>query len=231
MEIHCKNCGSVIPAPNIDLNRQIAKCERCNSVFNCRDELSSISYVKRDETELPDMIKVTRDSSGLNIVRRWLSSKYKFLVFFAIVWDGFLIIGLGGPIRSGNYSNISFMSVHILAGFFVTYLALAGIINKTRITVNPRSITIRHGPMPGWRNKEIDPSHLKQLYSREFVSYSKRGGQNRSYELHAETKSGKDIKLLADIENKEQALYIEQEIERYLNIKDQLVEDEIPRWF
>lgn len=43
MEIHCKNCGSKIPASNIDLNGQIAKCDYCNSIFNCTDELLKVS--------------------------------------------------------------------------------------------------------------------------------------------------------------------------------------------
>ncbi len=70
MKIHCNNCKSVIPAGNIDLNGQIAKCDRCNSVFGCRDELSSVTRMNRGEIRLPKRIKVRRDISGLNIERR-----------------------------------------------------------------------------------------------------------------------------------------------------------------
>lgn len=87
---------------------------------------------------------------------------------------------------------------------------------------------IRHGPIPAWGNRKINPAEIKQVYSREKVSHGKHG-PNYSYEMHAATRSGKDIKLLAGLENKEQALYIEQEIERYQRIKDEPVAGEIPR--
>jgi hypothetical protein len=84
MEIYCNNCKSLIPAGNIDLNRQIAKCDYCNSVFNCKDELSKISNNRRDDIKLPDGIKIKKDISGLNIERRWITSKYIFLAFFTV---------------------------------------------------------------------------------------------------------------------------------------------------
>jgi hypothetical protein len=90
-------------------------------------------------------------------------------------------------------------------------------------------LIIKHGPIPAWGNKNLNAGELKQLYSRERVSYSKKGRPDHSYEMHAETKSGKDIKLLAGLENKEQVLYIEQEIERFLKIKDENVIGEISR--
>lgn len=84
MEIHCKTCGLVIPARNIDLNGRMVKCERCNSVFSFRDEFSSLSGISRGEIRLPARIKVKRDISGLNIERSWFSPMIIILTFFTI---------------------------------------------------------------------------------------------------------------------------------------------------
>ncbi len=228
MEIYCNNCKSLIPAGNIDLNRQIAKCDYCNSIFNCKDELSNVSNNIRDDLKLPDGIKIKRDISGLNIERRWLTSKYIFLAFFTVLY-GLYIFGYMTSPKPESYRITSPPSVQALVGIALTYIVLSGCINKTNIIVNPESLIIKHGPIPAGRNKNLNAGELKQLYSRERVGYSKKGRPNYSYEMHAETKSGKDIKLLTGLENKEQVLYIEQEIERFLKIKDEPVIGEIPR--
>jgi hypothetical protein len=216
----------VVPARNIDLNGQIAKCDHCNSVFDCKDELSKVSNNMRDEIKLPDGIKIKRDISGLNIERRWLNSKYIFLAFFTVLYGFYFFEYIQRP---ESYRITSPPSVQALVGVFLTYIVLSGCINKTNIIVNPQSLIIKHGPIPARGNKNINAGELKQLYSRERVSYSKKGRPDYSYEMHAETKSGKDIKLIAGLENKEQVLYIEQEIEKFLKIKDEPVSGEIPR--
>ncbi len=227
IEIHCKNCGSVIPARNIDLNGQIAKCDHCDSVFNCKDELSKVSNNMRDDIKLPDGIKIKRYFSGLNIERRWLNSKYVFLAFFTILYGFYFFDYITSPTPE-SYRITSPTSVQALVGVALTYIVLSGCINKTNIIVNPQSLIIKHGPIPAWGNKNLNARDLKQLYSIERVSYSKKGRPDHSYEMHAETKSGEDIKLLNGLENKEQILYIEQEIERFLKIKDERVIGEIP---
>ncbi len=226
--ICCKNCGSAVPARNIDLNGQIAKCDHCNSVFNCKDELSKISDNTRDEIKLPEGIKIKRDISGLNIERRWLNSKYIFLAFFTVLYGLYFFDYLTSP-APASYRITSPPSVQALAGVALTYIVLSGCINKTRIIIDPKSLIIKHGPIPAWGNKDLNAGELKQLYSLERVGHTKKGGRNYSYELHAETKSGRDIKLLSGLENMEQVLYIEQEIEKYLRIKDEHVIGEIPR--
>ncbi len=43
------------------------------------------------------------------------------------------------------------------------------------------------------------------------------------------TRDGRKVKLTSDLESSEEALYLEQAIERALGIKDQPVRGEIPR--
>jgi hypothetical protein len=66
---------------------------------------------------------------------------------------------------------------------------------------------------------------LKQLYAKE-DGYS-RSGYPISYAVHALTDEQRNIKLLAGLDTSEQALFIEQEIERVLNLRDQPVKGEI----
>ncbi len=162
MEIYCKNCHSVVPSRNIDLNRQIAKCDHCNSVFNCKDELSKVSNNLRDDIKLPDGIKIKRDISGLNIERRWLNSKYIFLTFFTVIYGFYFFEYITSPTPE-SYRITSPPSVQALVGIVLTYIVLSGCINKTNIMVNPQSLIIKHGPIPAWGNKNLIACDLKMI--------------------------------------------------------------------
>jgi hypothetical protein len=67
---------------------------------------------------------------------------------------------------------------------------------------------------------------VKQLYSKEKISRG-RNSTTTTYEVHAVTHTGKNVKLLSGLESSEQALYIEQEIERYFRIEDAPVKGQI----
>ena len=92
----------------------------------------------------------------------------------------------------------------------------------------PSFLSIRHVPLPYLGNKTVEASDVKQVYSKERISRSRRGG-SVTYEVHALTHSGRNLKLLSGLPNSEQALFIEQEIERFLRIQDVPVRGEIAR--
>jgi len=243
MEIYCKNCKSKIPASNIDSNRLIAKCDKCNSVIDLKDGISGIfkifgyhDYPKRGEVKLPKRITINKNKFGLNITRRWFRYSYILLAFITVFWDSGVIFSLGPSFITGitghDYKMVLFSSVFAFIGVFLTYSVLTGFVNKTYIIVNPQSLIIKHGPIPVWGNKNLNTGELKQFYSKKEKSHSHdEHGEHTyySYDLHATTRSGKDIKLLTGLENAEQVLYLEQEIEKFLRIKDEPVEGEILR--
>jgi len=72
---------------------------------------------------------------------------------------------------------------------------------------------------------ELYTGELRQLYTKEIISQSK-SGSSASYEIHAISTRGRNIKLLRGLDTSEQALYIEQEIEKYLHIEDRPVKGE-----
>jgi hypothetical protein len=112
-----------------------------------------------------------------------------------------------------------FPLLHVAAGVGITYTALAGWLNRTRISVDQGKVSVRHGPLPWLGNKDIEGSMLKQLYSKEKISRG-RNSSSTSYEVHAIMSNGRNVKLVSGLESSEQALYIEQEIERYFRIED-----------
>jgi hypothetical protein len=170
---------------------------------------------------LPDNLQLNFTGSGLEIVRKWFTWSTIFMTAFVIVWDGFLIIWYSialGPGR-GNLIMVLFPLIHVAAGVGLTYITLAGWVNTTRVSVDNGKLSVRHGPLPWIGNKDLDGSSLKQLYSKEQTSRG-RNSTTVTYEVHAITGFDTNEKLVSGLESSEQALYIEQEIERHLGIED-----------
>lgn len=228
MKLYCPTCGSAIPAADMNLESMVAKCAACNAVFRFDGELAPAAPREELPVPLPNGVVMEQNGSELQITRRWLSAKFFFLVFFCLVWDGFLVVWFGIALASKIWMMAAFATGHALIGLFLSYYTVAGFLNRTRIGVSHAQIAVRHGPLPWWGNKRLETSDVAQLYCKETITRS-RGTTNASFSLHAMLRSGGEQKLLADLDNSEQALYFEQEIERYLGITNVPVRGEMAR--
>ena len=178
------------------------------------------------ELGFPEKIKLNYQGTYIEIVRKWFSWKIVLLTIFAVFWDSCLFQIYKNLKPHTDTIAFFFPFLHVAVGFVISYQAIAGWFNSTHIKVGHDYITVRHRPFPYIGNKTINASDIKQLYSKEKVS---RNEDNTSitYEVHAITHSGKNVKVVRGLDASEQALFIEQEIEKYLGIKDSPVKGEL----
>lgn len=228
MRVSCKKCRSEIPATDVDIKRAIAKCTSCNEIFDFSDQLSAVPARSPMAVSLPKNMEVRESASGFTIVRRWFSPKVFPMAGFCLLWNGFLFFWYDKAFESGNLIAIFFPFLHVAVGAGLTYSVLAGFLNKTYIGVSRQLLAVVTSPLPFFNKKTLNPDDVEQLYSKEKVTRG-RDSTTSTYEVHIVTKSGKDIKLVSGLQQSEQALYIEQEIEKYLEIKDRRVRGELPR--
>ena len=78
------------------------------------------------------------------------------------------------------------------------------------------------------RGETISLVDIKQIFTKEKMHRNK-NSISYSYEVHFLDHQGKETKMVSGLEKPEQALYIEQEIESTLGIKDAPVSGELPR--
>lgn len=119
--------------------------------------------------------------------------------------------------------------IEVFLGVGVLYYALATWVNKTHIFVGQNAMEIIHKPLPWLGHKRLDAKNIKQLYSTKKISRSTTNNHTRSitnYYLHVVSFDGDDMSLL-NVENSEQALFLEKQIEKYLGIKNLKVRGEI----
>jgi hypothetical protein len=177
----------------------------------------------------PQSVTVESKYDSLNIVYRWWSFKYLFLVVFCIAWDSFLVFWYSMVSQGAPWIMILFPIGHVAVGVGLTYYTIAGFMNRTFITINQQWITVTHGPLPWIGNKRIDRIQVGQLYAEELRSQSSRGGTSFQYLLNIILRDNTKLKLLAGLPSPDIALFIEQTIEEYLQIEDKPVTGEIPK--
>lgn len=178
---------------------------------------------------MPSNVSVNDHGTGLTLTYRWYSPRYIFLFLFCIFWDGFLFVWYHQAFSTNApLASILFPLIHVAVGIGITYYTIAGFLNKTIVEVSREGLTIYHTPLPWFGNKTVPVTDIAQLYREEIISQS----NNRtrvSYRLSAVSKDNKKIKLLGGIETADIALFLEQEIEKWLGIKDVKVVGEMQK--
>ncbi len=240
MLLKCDACAASIEAKDVDEARGLARCSYCGAVLDLGPRAAAGSpaaaFRERPEVPMPKGISLSREGGGLVVVRRWFSWKYLPLVFFCVVWDGFLLFwyaaALGVGSRTSARGDLPFMLlfplIHVAVGAGLTYFTLAGILNSTRVAVAGGRLTIRHGPLPWPGNLDQGTGEVRQLFTTQKVTRGK-NGETITYELGCLGPGGARKTLLKGMEAVEQALYLEQRLERHLRIEDREVPGEAAR--
>jgi len=176
---------------------------------------------ERRLTPRPNQVKIQKKNGALQLSWRWFSLKYIPLAFFCVAWDAFLCfwysVALGMP--NTPWIMIVFPIAHLAVGVGLTYSTLAGFLNTTTIKIDRQFFVVQHDPLP-WTGEIKTPiSQLEQFYCKERRSSSK-NGVHFTYQLNAVLKDGRDLSLVSNLESPDIALFLEQQIEGWLNIPD-----------
>jgi hypothetical protein len=231
MRLVCPSCNAPVSAEDANLATGLAKCVVCQNIFrfDTAPELASSpddAAPRRPDAPRPSSLTLQDRGGELTLVRRWFSPKIIFLTFFCVFWDGFLVFWYTMAFH-GTTPLVAklFPLIHVTAGIFITYAAVTGYVNSTTVRVGPRGLSVRHGPLPWPGNLTLNTSALKQLYCEERVQ-STRNGRSYSYHLNAVLSDGSKKKLLSGLDSPDEPRYVEQQVEKWLKIRDEPVAGE-----
>ena len=116
--------------------------------------------------------------------------------------------------------------VHMLMGIGLGYAASAQLLNTTRIEIDSRTLKVRHFPLPWFPAPTLDVNEIEQIYVTEKYRSNKQGNRTYYYNVNAVMHDNKKRKILTNLPEVEQGLYIEQELEKAMNIGDRPVAGE-----
>jgi len=218
-DVRCSSCQAVIGPANIDLQREIATCTRCGRLTDLRGAPATAQGAPaapraRRPVQLPFGMSMTTMPNRLVIRRRWLRRKHWFLL---------CIIGAAGAYVAYLWTALEPNAWLILGTIFVlswNYNLAAMFVNSTVITAAGDDVSVQHGPLPTpfARNASATKSQIEQLYSATFGA---------AFAVQAKLKSGEPLRLVAPLVAAEQAMFVEQSLERALGLVDFAVEGEL----
>lgn len=233
--LDCPVCHSFIGAKDVSLDKSEASCSHCGHHFSFAESIKRDPY-RRPEIFMPDGVEVLKTRSMLDIVVDWYKSAPKHaiasMVFSSFIWNIILIPLVIFFLFSGDLLFVIFFSGHVFTGVALIAYLISMFINKTHIQVNEKGIEIEHRPIRRLFNKpkSISRENIKQLYVSRYTDkiFKKNKKGVETYALYAILKNNKTVELIKGL-NRETQMYLEQEIETYLKIKDQPIKGEVPR--
>jgi hypothetical protein len=220
--VHCSSCQAVIAPANIDRQRELATCGQCGRLIDLRQQPAAPGVAPdssgqpraRASVMLPDGMSVTTTATEVVIRRRWLRPKHWFLLLLfasAAAYVGHLWATVGAS---------AWLVVATLFAVSFNYNLLSMFVNGTAVIAGAHGVQVQHGPLPSpfAFKAAVKKSEIEQLYS------AKHGAL---FSVQAKVKSGETLRLVAPLITAEQALFIEQQLERTLGLVDFAVEGEL----
>ena len=223
--LKCPNCASTLSEDTWNREEGVACCGYCRSILPLPPHIRNFRH--RPRLPMPSGLSIHHESGGLTIIRRWfpLSNKLGDLMILGggagcLWWFSQSVIMTG----AAHSRLVPFMAI-----LCASYLMIAGLVNRSWIRVSNGVLSITHGPLP-WKSKMVVPCcEVDQLYAVEQFATSDQGPR-AIYSVCLATSDGRTRELLTGVNlNREQVLYVEQQLEQAMGIDDRTVPGEIRR--
>lgn len=217
-KISCPSCKEEVGALNIELHNCLAKCENCNVIFSIEDEAASVKTKKemkqtvlrpegidlfyfKDDLEISILQPFMGAFNGLGIMLSLLIAIFALLFYFT------------------DTISIYYVILSLLGFFYFIYRGSQYTKNKTYIDINKRFLSIKHRPKNLNKDKHYPVDEIDQLYLKRSAT-----GYYTIY-MQANTIEGQKHEKLISVKTLSKARYLEQEIEKYLNIENKEVQE------
>ncbi|KOY87274.1 hypothetical protein AD998_14945 [bacterium 336/3] len=171
----------------------------------------------------PEGFELKETAQGIAVSYRWYKPLAWFLIFFALIWNGFLIVWFSLP--TPIFFKL-FALLHLAVGIGLAWYVICLFVNKTEIAITSQDFATRHSPIPfpTYKNKHLKRSDIGQVYIKQEISRGKNGA-SVSYSLNVLSPQGTSNKVLS-YDDYEKAIFIKRKIEKYMHINPQSIEGE-----
>lgn len=226
-DYRCTRCASSIAAERVDVARQIATCVACNNLVDLAPQIAAAQTASaqamaaaaprpkaRPPVSLPPGMAMTQGPSGLVLTRRWLRGKH--FVMLAVLMP--LTAALAWAWQTRGFEGWMGFAAFFLASW--DFMLVSMFVNSTTITIGEREIDVRHGPLPSlfYTARRVPVADVEQLFAAPFGAL---------FEVGVVLRDKTRVPLVRPVVSEEQALFVEQQIERRLGLVDVEVAGEL----
>ncbi len=218
--IRCPKCNEATSSSEININDKIAKCNHCDVVFSWEQEMVSLRKDNAsEEIKRPEGIDllVFEDELELGLTQPYGPIYSAVLTLTPLLIFIFLALFFKKDMAWALYPGVGVLTMFVYALYKLIRLKH----NKVYITVNSEDLAVQWRPQNFNQDKVYKVSNIEQVYV-------KTDSMGLSLYMIVNGIDGqKHQRLLSGFTNIIKAKYIEQEIERFLNIKNKKVSGEL----
>jgi len=221
--IPCPHCGAALePGPAGGL----VVCKHCGAETDPAHPVPIAVAVQpaatvQERVPLPPRFEVVEEPGALLISWPWFSVGHLLIAAALATVMVFLLLS-DSTGSTGDAVWWCCAAFGVAAG----YSSLAHLVNRTVVEARKGTLSVKHGPLP-WRGGGTwSPQTLAQLYV-ERVETDSEDGTVTTFSLHANLVNGQRRTLLSGLASEEQALWLEQALEKRYGIVDELVPGEV----
>jgi len=227
-EICCPSCTSSIPADDLNIQTNIAKCTSCNIVFSFRDQIDNLVHHNHLTQEIlkPEGVEIMHfnEEMDISVQQSWGVGEIIFLSSFPMIL--IMIIGMMAETMQSNPARQSIIFTLVISTViaYISYFLLRKR-HKIFINIDDDTLSIERRPKKFIADKRYDVKNIDQLYVKD-VTTSKGLQGHGIFMIYNGVNGQKHIELVKSVNTRSKAKYIEQEIEKRLKIVNRRVPDE-----
>ncbi len=220
MQVTCPNCGEKVTAENINIQKMMAVCPACDTVFPF--DVPEVQKAKRRKVKPPAKLMLN-DEDTLHMA---------FYTNFRLDKDGNFISSLmlsGGMgliavlLISTGSAPLLVTLVFALITLVSIYRAALTVVNKTHIEMDEDSIKVTRKPLPNPLNQgyEVSLSNVTAIKYEETALSKKEAYDTPRYQVWAETAEGNRRTIVNDV-IEDYAVFIAQHLQERLQMDEEL---------
>ncbi len=171
MQVACTTCGRTIPATDVNIERLVARCTGCDSVFDISAQFgppaeprgvrarapvplpSSLTIVDRGLSPAPHgaggtAYRGAAATAPFELTRRWFRPAVLVMVVFCVAWDGFLVFWYSAALLGATQPHKVGSGLWLMFLFPIGHVAVGvGLTYSTLATLVNRTRIAVNGPL------------------------------------------------------------------------------------
>lgn len=217
--LRCPSCDKVLPSSDVHLETGLARCVKCDQVFDVGRAGATSPEVGR-----PDKVREWDFAGRVSWTWSWFTPGAFFLLVFTIAWDSFLVVWhsatlsmlFAGDVGQAGFSLFAsvFSLPHTLIGIVLPYYTLSLFVNRTTVSLSGSELRSSHGPLwwPGGRR--LVASEVAEVHG-----HSQTRARGRTmHGLLVKTTGGTEHRFLTGVADPVVATYVGQALAKRLRI-------------
>ncbi len=163
----------------------------------------------------PTKLKITQLPTGIVIRYRWIYSRhYVWIVVDLVYLASIISVWIVSSARDEAMGCIGPLSVLLV--LVMAYSTVAGFLNKTEVYVDRHgNLRVVHGPLPSLQDPMRNLGNVGAVFYRK-EAYGEKLGPWTVYPVYARLASGREFRLISEVEQEEHAQEIVRIVQDWL---------------